>query len=157
MRIYVTNLRLEVTDDNLRKLFETHGKVAVAQIVKTLTTSESTGLGFVEMESPDDAMVARKELDGKLLKGNPIKIFDRRITSNRRERTDRRVPDVRRDLAERRQMERRQKSGEEELLSMFNELDKREIEERRISERRDLDERRMGERRIGLERRQLGA
>ena len=157
MRIYVTNLRSEVTDDDLRKLFETHGKIAVAKIVKTLTTNESTGLGYVEMESRDDAMAVRKELDGKLLKGNPISIFDRRITSDRREGTDRRVSDVRRDLAEKRQIERRQKSGEEELLSLFNELDRREIEERRISERRDLDERRMGERRIGLNRRQLSA
>ncbi len=157
MRIYVTNLRSEVTDDDLKKLFETHGKIAVAKIVKTLTTNESTGLGYVEMESHDDAMTARKKLDGNLLKGNPINIFDRRITLDRREGTNRRVSDVRRDLAEKRQMERRQKSGEEELLSMFNELDTREIEEQRISERRDRDDRRMGERRIGLERRHLGA
>ena len=155
MRIYVTNLQSEVTDNDLRKLFETHGKVAVAEIVKTLTTKESTGLGFVEMESPADALSVRKELDGKLLMGNPIKIYDRRITSNRREGTDRRLPDVRRELADRRQMERRQKSGEEESVSMFDELDRREIEERRISERRLPDERRMGERRSGLERRQL--
>ena len=157
MRIYVTNLRSEVTDDDLRKLFETHGKIAVAKIVKTSTTNQSTGLGYVEMESHDDAMAVRKELDGKLLKGNPINIFDRRFTSDRREGTNRRVSDVRRDLAEKRQMDRRQKSGEEELLSMFNELDRRIIEERRISERRDLDDRRMGERRIGLERRHLDA
>ena len=157
MRIYVTNLRSEVTDDDLRKLFETCGKIAVAEIIKTFTTNESTGLGYVEMESPDDAMAVRKELNGKLLKGNPINIFDRRITANRREGTNRRGPDGRRNLAEKRHMERRQKSGEAELLSMFNELDRREIEERRISERRDLDERRMGERRIGLNRRQLSA
>ena len=157
MRIYVTNLRSEVTDDDLRNLFETHGKIAVAEIVKTLTTNEPTGFGYVEMESPDDAMVVRKELNGKLLKGNPINIFDRRITADRREGTNRRGPDGRRNLAEKRHTERRLKSGEAELLSMFDELDRREIEERRITERRDLDERRMGERRIGLIRRQLSA
>lgn len=151
MRIYVTNLRLEVTDDDLRKLFETQGKVVAAEIVKTLTTNEPTGLGIVEMESSSDAIEARKELDGKLLKGNSIKIFDRRITSNRREGTDRRVLDVPRDLADRRQKERRQKSGEEVLVSMFEELERREVEERRISEQRILDERRMRERRTGLE------
>ncbi|MCH8928759.1 MAG: hypothetical protein IIB39_08600 [Candidatus Marinimicrobia bacterium] len=157
MRIYVTNLRSEVTDDDLRKLFETHGKVISAEIVKTLTTNESTGLGFVEMESSADALSVRKELDGKLLNGNPIKIYDRRINSDRRDAADRRGLDVRRALEERRLAERRKKSGEEELVSMFDELDRRESEEQRITERRFIDERRMGDRRAGIERRRLGA
>ena len=151
MKLYITNLRSEVTAEDLRKLFETHGKVSSAEIVKTLTTNQPTGLGIVEMESPSEAGVARKELDGKLLKGNSIKIFDRRFISNRRKGTDRRVQNVPRDLADRRQMERRHKSGEEELVSMYDELDRREAEERRISEQRILDERRMGERRAGLD------
>ena len=157
MRIYVTNLRSEVTDGDLRNLFETHGKVIHAEIVKTLTTDESTGLGFVEMESPTDAATVRKELDGKLLKGNPVKIYDRRINSDRREDLDRREADVRRNMDERRMQERRNKSGEEELVSMFNELDRRELVDRRVSEQRHTNERRMGDRRTGLERRQLGA
>ena len=157
MRIYVTNLRSEVTDEDLRNMFETHGKVIYAEIVKTLTTNESTGLGYVEMESSSDAATVRRELDGKLLKGNPIKIYDRRINSDRREDLDRRVADGRRNKDERRLLERRHKSGEEELVSMFNELDRREVAERRTSEQRLVDERRMGDRRTGLERRQLGA
>ena len=149
MKIYVTNLRLEVTDNDLRKLFETQGKVDTAEIVKTLTTNKPTGLGIVDMESPSEASAARKELDGKLLKGNSIKVFDRRFISNRRKGADRRVLNVPRNLAERRQKERRQKSGEEVVVSMYGELDRREAEERRISEQRILDERRMGERRSG--------
>ena len=151
MRIYVTNLRSEVTDDDLRKLFETQGKVAAAEIVKTLTTNEPTGLGIVEMESPSDVIAALTELDGKLLRGNSIKIFDRRITSNRRGGKDRRVLDVSRELADRRQNERRQNLSEEKLVSMFDELERREIGERRASEQRNLDERRMRERRSGLD------
>ena len=157
MRIYVTNLRSEVTDGDLRNLFETHGKVIHAEIVKTLTTNESTGLGFVEMESPADAATVRKELDGQLLKGNPVKIYDRRINSDRREDLDRRVVDARRNTDERRLEKRRDKSGEEELVSMFNELDRRELVDRRVTEQRLTDERRMGDRRTGLESRQLDA
>ena len=63
MRLYITNLRSKVTDDDLRKLFETQGKVASAKIVKTLTTNEPTGLGIVEMESTSEANAARKKLD----------------------------------------------------------------------------------------------
>ena len=151
MRLYITNLRSEVTDDDLRKLFETQGKVAAAEIVKTLTTNEPTGLVIVEMDSTSDATAALKELDGKLLKGNSIKIFDRRIISNRREGTDRRVLDVPRDLADRRQKERRKKTGEEELISLFDELERREVEERRAPDQRTLDERRVGERRSDLD------
>ena len=151
MRIYVTNLRSEITDNDLRNLFETQGKVTAAEIVKTLTTNKPTGLGIVEMDSPSDVNTVRKELDGKLLKGNSIKIFDRRITSNRRKRTDRRVLDVPRDLAERRQKGRRQNLSEEKLISMFDELERREIGERRTSEQRTLGARRIGERRSGLE------
>ena len=151
MRLYITNLRSKVTDDDLRKLFETQGKVASAKIVKTLTTNEPTGLGIVEMESTSEANAARKKLDGKLLEGNSIKIFDRRISSNSHNETDRRVLDDPRDLADKRQKERRKKTGEEELVRLFDELDRREVEERRASKQRNLDERRMRERRSGLE------
>ena len=149
MRLYITNLRSEVTAEDLRKLFETHGKVSSAEIVKTLTTNEPTGLGIVEMNSTSEANAARKKLDGNLLKGNSIKIFDRRITSNRHEETDRRVLDDSRDLADRRQKERRKKTGEEELVRLFDELDRREVEERRASKQRNLDKRRTRERRSG--------
>ena len=150
MRFYITNLRSEVTKGDLRNLFETKGKGTNAKIVKTLTTNEPTGLGIVEMASHIDAIVARKELDGKLLKGNSIKIFDRRSISNRREGTDRRILDVSRELVNRRQKERRQKSGEGLLLSVYAKLERREVEERRSSRRRILDKRRMRERRSGL-------
>jgi len=151
LKIYVTNLRSEVTDHDLRKLFETQGKVTAAEIVKTLTTNEPTGLGIVEMDSPYDVTAVRKELDGKLLKGNSIKIFDRRITSNRRKKTDRRVLDAPRDLADRRLKARRQNLSEEKLVSMFDELERREIRERRTLEQRTLSARRIRERRSGLE------
>ena len=157
MRIYVTNLRSEVNDDDLGKLFETYGKVAVAEIVKTLTTNESTGMGFVEMDSPADSTSVFKELNGKYLKGNPIKIFDRRTTLERRGETKRRVKNDRRIFEDRHQTERRQNIDTEVMVSMFNKLDRRETKERRITEQRNLPERRLGDRRIGLERRQLGS
>ena len=151
MRLYITNLRSKVTDDDLRKLFETQGKVASAKIVKTLTTNEPTGLGIVEMESTSEANAARKKLDGKLLEGNSIKIFDRRISSNSHNETDRRVLDDPRDLTDKRQKERRKKTGEEELVRLFDELDRREVEERRASKQRNLDERRTRDRRSRLD------
>lgn len=157
MRIYITNLRSEVIDDDLRKLFETYGKVTATEIVKTISTNKSTGFGFVEMESASDATSVFKELNGKYLKGNPIKIFDRRTTFDRRGETNRRIKEVRRKIENRHLKERRQNIDEGELVSMFRELDRREIRERRITEQPIPNERRLGDRRIGLERRQLGS
>lgn len=108
MRIYITNLRSEVIDDDLRKLFETYGKVTAAEIVKTISTNKSTGFGFVVMESPADSTSVFKELNGKYLKGNPIKIFDRRTTFDRRGETNRRIKNVRRIFDDRHETERRQ-------------------------------------------------
>ena len=153
MRIYVTNLRSEVTENDLRKLFETQGKVTAAEIVKTISTNKSTGFGFVEMESPADSTTVFKELKGKYLKGNPIKIFDRRTTFDRRRETNRRIKNVRRIFDDRLHTERRQNFDPEGMVSLFSKLDRREIKERRISEQRNPLERRLGDRRIGLERR----
>ena len=151
MRLYITNLGPEVTEGDLRNLFETQGKVATVEIVKTLTTAEPIGLGIVEMESYSDSIVARKELDGILLKGNSIKIFDRRSISDRRDGTDRRVLVVSQELVDRRQKDIRQKYGEGILLSVYANIDRREVGKRRSSRRRILDKRRMGKRRFVLE------
>ena len=103
------------------------------------------------MESTSEANAARKKLDGILLEGNSIKIFDRRISSNSHNETDRKVLDDLRDLADRRQKERRKKTGEEELIRLFDELDRREVEERRASKQRNLDEKQTRDRRSRLD------
>ena len=53
------------------------------------------------MELPAVAMSVREELDGKLLKGNPIKLFDGGTTSDRWGETNHRVKDVRRKIEDR--------------------------------------------------------
>lgn len=53
MNIYVGNLSWQMTDEDLRTLFEQHGSVTSAKIVKDKVSGRSKGFGFVEM--PDDA------------------------------------------------------------------------------------------------------
>jgi len=155
LKIYVTNLRSEVTDDDLRELFETQGEVLSAEISKTKTTNESAGFGFVVMKSYDDAISARKELDGKMLNGNPIKIFDRRSLSDRRGAIDRRLRKDRRIINDRHDLERRQNIETEVMVNMMDEIKKRKAEGRKNSDRRNSGGRRSGDRRSGSERRQL--
>jgi RNA recognition motif-containing protein len=53
MNIYVGNLSWQMTDEDLRTLFEQYGSVTSAKIVKDKVSGRSKGFGFVEM--PDDS------------------------------------------------------------------------------------------------------
>lgn len=155
MRIYVTNLRAEVTDEDLKAHFEVIGEVSSAMVVRTKTTNEPTGFGFVDMPDKSAALQAYKLLEGKPLKGNPLKLYDRRDSLERRGGLERRTDFVRRVTVERRDFPRRIATGEEEIVSLFVDLDRRTELERRIdTKRRISDERRAGEeRRVEKDRR----
>lgn len=155
MRIYVTNLLAEVTDEDLRAHFEVAGEVSSAMVVKTKTTNESTGFGFVDMVDRSAALQAYKLLEGKPLKGNPLKLYDRREPLERREGLERRSDFDRRLTVDRRDYPRRNATGEEEIVSLFVDLNRRAEPERRIdANRRYISERREGvDRRLETERR----
>ena len=44
MNIYVANLNFKVQDDELRELFEAHGEVSSAKIIKDRDSGQSRGL-----------------------------------------------------------------------------------------------------------------
>ncbi len=58
MNIYVGNLSWQMTDEDLRNLFEQHGTVGSAKIVKDKVSGRSKGFGFVEMEDDGEAQQA---------------------------------------------------------------------------------------------------
>src|SRR3954453_3072356 len=62
--IYVGNLAWAATADDLLELFGQYGKVARAQVITDRETRRSRGLGFVEMESDEDAHKAIEALNG---------------------------------------------------------------------------------------------
>ena len=47
MNIYVGNLSWQMTDEDLRNLFEQHGSVASAKIVKDKVSGRSKGFGLL--------------------------------------------------------------------------------------------------------------
>lgn len=152
MRIYITNLRAEVTDEDLKKHFEVVGEVSLAKVVRTKTSNEPTGFGFVDMVDESQALKVYKILNGKSLKGNPLKLHDRRDAFERRSDRERRIEFEQRINSERRAYIRRKATGEEEIVSLFVDLDRRDYPDRR----RDFDRRITNERRTGLERRTGG-
>jgi RNA recognition motif-containing protein len=71
-KIFVGKLSYNTTDDTLRALFEEHGTVESAQVVRERETNQSKGFGFVEMESAEAAQKAINMLDGKEFEGRMI-------------------------------------------------------------------------------------
>jgi RNA recognition motif-containing protein len=72
MNIYVGNLSWQMTDEDLRNLFEQHGAVGSAKIVKDKVSGRSKGFGFVEMENDAEAQAAITALYDSEVMGRKI-------------------------------------------------------------------------------------
>ncbi len=62
MNIYVGNLSWQMTDEDLRALFEQYGSVSSAKIVKDKVSGKSKGFGFVEMADENESQNALTSL-----------------------------------------------------------------------------------------------
>jgi RNA recognition motif-containing protein len=62
MNIYVGNLSWQMSDEDLRTLFEQYGSVTSAKIVKDKVSGRSKGFGFVEMPDEGEAQNALSTL-----------------------------------------------------------------------------------------------
>jgi RNA recognition motif-containing protein len=87
MNLYVSNLGFNVTDNDLRKLFEGYGQVSSAKIITDRESGRSRGFGFVEMDSEKDANTAISKLNGKEMDGRALSVS---VAKERENRSDRR-------------------------------------------------------------------
>ena len=74
MNIYVGNLSHDVSEENLRQLFQAFGQVSSATIVKDKYNGQPRGFGFVEMPDRTEAQAAIQNLNGKDLLGKQINV-----------------------------------------------------------------------------------
>ena len=65
MMIYVGNLDYQVTSEELRKLFEEFGSVAMAEVQTKARTGQSRGFGLVEMLDNSEARRAVETLNNR--------------------------------------------------------------------------------------------
>jgi len=72
MNIYVGNLSWQMTDEDLRTLFEQYGSVTSAKIVKDKVSGRSRGFGFVEMPDDTEAQNALSSLYDSEVLGRKI-------------------------------------------------------------------------------------
>nr|WP_320190002.1 RNA-binding protein [uncultured Desulfobacter sp.] len=74
MNIYVGNFTEQMTETNLREMFETFGVVESVKVIKNRFNGRSRGFGFVEMPSNSEADKAIKALNGNIINKKPLKI-----------------------------------------------------------------------------------
>ena len=74
MKILVRNLSRETNENEVREMFQVYGAVQYCKLVMDRETGKSKGIGFVEMPRPGDAKAAIKELNGRELGGNKIRL-----------------------------------------------------------------------------------
>ncbi|MFC1941379.1 RNA recognition motif domain-containing protein [Chloroflexota bacterium] len=77
MNIYVGNLSLEVTEEELRREFMAFGEVISVTIMndKYIGSGQSKGYGFVEMPSVSEGQAAITALNGKTLRHRTIDVI----------------------------------------------------------------------------------
>jgi RNA recognition motif-containing protein len=73
-RLYVGNLAWTVTDQDLQDAFSEAGQVDSSQVIMDRATNRSRGFGFVEMATDEAADAAVKKLNGRDIKGRPIRV-----------------------------------------------------------------------------------
>lgn len=82
MSIYVGNLSSEVTEEELKGVFQEFGEVTSVNIIKDKFTGQSRGFGFVEMASVDATKSAIAGMSGKELKGRTLTVNEARPKSD---------------------------------------------------------------------------
>ena len=81
--MYVSNLGFQVSDEELKTLFNKFGEVTSAKVVMDRETGRSRGFGFVEMADVA-AEEAMKSLDGTQVDGRAISVSKARPKTDNR-------------------------------------------------------------------------
>ena len=78
MNIYVGNLPLELTEDELRKEFSVFGQVKSVHIMNDndIGSGQPCGYGFVEMALEPEGSAAVTSLKGKTIRGRVIEVIE---------------------------------------------------------------------------------
>jgi cold-inducible RNA-binding protein len=78
MNIYVGNLSLETTEEELRKEFTEFGEVVSVTIMndKYIGSGQPRGYGYVEMASKSEGTVAIANLEGEKMRNRVISVIE---------------------------------------------------------------------------------
>ena len=74
MKILIRNLDRLTTEEDLKIIFEEYGAVQSCDLVIDRDSGESKGFGFIEMPKSGEAKAAIKNLNGKTIGSNKIRV-----------------------------------------------------------------------------------
>ncbi len=86
MNIYVGNLSLDTTEDELRRVFTEFGEVLSVTIMndKYIGSGQPRGYGYVEMASKSEGATAIASLEGKRLRNRVVNVVEALPLSDKR-------------------------------------------------------------------------
>ena len=74
MNIYVGNLNYDISEEELRTIFEEHGAVDSVKIIMDKYSGRSKGFGFIEMPNDNEGQNAVENLADTDIKGRTLKV-----------------------------------------------------------------------------------
>lgn len=74
MKLLIRNLPRNLTEAEVREMFAAYGRVQSCSLVMDQQSGGSKGFGFVEMPKPGEAKAAMKNLNGKLVAEQKIRV-----------------------------------------------------------------------------------
>ncbi len=74
MKILVRNLARETTESEVLEMLQAYGAVQYCKLVVDRETGKSKGFGFAEMPRAGEAKAAIKQLNGRDVGGNKIRV-----------------------------------------------------------------------------------
>jgi RNA recognition motif-containing protein len=74
MNIYIGNIPLHTTEEDIKQLFHPYGTIHTMQIIMDEQSGQSKGFGFIEMADEEEGVRAVSELNGINLLGNFLEI-----------------------------------------------------------------------------------
>ena len=85
-QIYIGNVPVNKTEDDLKNIFSQFGQVSVVQLVKNRVTGDSRGFGFIEMADDASADIAISKLEGASWEGKTLRVNEARPSPARQPR-----------------------------------------------------------------------
>ena len=82
-KLFVGNLSINVTENDLQDAFAAHGTVLEANLMMDRATGRPRGFGFVTMSTPEEAQKAISALNGAALEGRNITVNEARPREER--------------------------------------------------------------------------
>lgn len=74
MRLYIGNLSPQIQEQELQQTFAAFGEVQSVNIMRSKSTAEPLGYGFVVMPQSNEAQAALEALNGQPLQGQPLRV-----------------------------------------------------------------------------------